>query len=136
MDLPQTILVVSFNPERMNACHRLFKDKNYFFVSASTRASAEALIREGTFDLMMVGTSIPTADREAISSNFRHSQPQAAIVWMLTEPLPPGPLFDAHVVSGDDEGLVKTVAHLAPGRKKQPRPMGGSGAGLPRRSKP
>lgn len=112
MYLPHTILIVSFDPQRMNACWRLFLERSYFVVTARNVDSACEVIRHGRYDLLIVGSSVPSAAREIVSLEFRSSQPRQPVLWITAGPQRHHPLADGLVRYGDDALLVRSAEFL------------------------
>lgn len=112
MYLPLTILIVSFDPQRINACWRLFLERSYFVVTARNVDSAREAIRHGRYDLLIVGSSVPPAAREFVSREFRASQPHQPILWITNGSQRHHPLADGLVRYGDDALLIRSAEFL------------------------
>ena len=113
MYIPLTILIVSFDPDRLNSCCQLFLKRSYFVVSSRSLDSARTVMRHGRYDMLIVGSSVPASAREEASRDFRFVHPHRPILWITNESLPRNSCCDGMVRFGDPELLLRSAEFLA-----------------------
>src|SRR5260370_16758323 len=83
---PRHILLISYDERLLIARRRLFEQEGYNVSSALGLKEALANCNDGAFDLLILGHSIPLADKEGLIRTFRaHSSAPILSLWAHDE---------------------------------------------------
>ena len=104
------ILSVSYDEQLLTTRRMLLEREGYKITSALSRAEAIARCKEGAFDLLILGHSLPTADKQELIAVFRRSS--AAPILSLRRQGEPTVAADYNTFSDTPEELLKTVANI------------------------
>jgi len=106
-----SILSISYDRALLLTRQALFEAAGYRVASAYGFTDAMRLCDNGSFDLMVMGHSIPPADKRVLIEQFRQHC-DAPVVSLLRhgEPLVDG--ADYHASPDDPHELVSTVAEI------------------------
>ena len=80
-------------------------------VPASTLENALAAIRETRFDLMVICSRVPFADRLRITEEFRKRQ-SGKVIWPRVEDEPESQLVDAYVEPGRPHDILEAIRRM------------------------
>lgn len=109
--MSKLILSVSYDEPLLNTRQRLLERDGYAVTSALGFAQALANCKGGAFDLLILGHSIPVADKEKLIKAFRskHASPILSL-WRQNEPI----MVTAEYLAFSDnpEELLKGVATI------------------------
>ncbi|HTK96263.1 MAG TPA: hypothetical protein VL382_11570 [Terriglobales bacterium] len=87
---------------------------NLIGVPASTLENALAAIGETRFDLMVICSRVPYADRQRITEEFKRRQ-RGKVIWPRIEDEELSPLVDAYVEPGRPHDIMDAIRRvLAP----------------------
>jgi DNA-binding response OmpR family regulator len=86
--MSKLILSVSYEEPLLKTRHALLERHGYAVTSALGFAQALAKCKDGAFDLLILGHSIPGADKEKVIKAFRskHASPILSL-WRQNEPI-------------------------------------------------
>ncbi|PYX92190.1 MAG: hypothetical protein DMG67_07685 [Acidobacteria bacterium] len=99
----------------------LLEREGYKITSALSRAEAVARCKEGAFDLLILGHSLPTADKQELIAVFRRSS-AAPILSLRRQGEPMVAAADYNVLPDSPEDLLKTVANIFTKDSSPPEP--------------
>lgn len=80
-------------------------------VPASTLENAISAISETRFDLMVICSRVPLADRVRITKEFRRRQ-HGKVIWPRIDDEPECSLVDAYVEPGRPHEIVETIRQV------------------------
>jgi len=105
------ILSVSYDEQLLTTRRMLLEREGYKVTSALSRAEALAKCKQGAFDLLILGHSLPTADKQELIAVFRRSS-AAPILLLRRQGEPMVAAADYNVLPDSPEDLLKTVANI------------------------
>jgi DNA-binding response OmpR family regulator len=74
-------LAVGMDPSFFNGELQALKCEGYFVVAASTTKEAACLFRDGDFDIVLIGNSIPFESRERLAALIRTNGSKIPLVF-------------------------------------------------------
>ena len=107
------IVAVSYDAESLNRRITAFQNLGYAVVPASSLASCFSVIALNNYDLLVIGATVPVADRKTIVAASGRIRPEAKIVsvwWSGAKPPVPA---DRVVEAGDESKLLAAIAAFA-----------------------
>jgi DNA-binding response OmpR family regulator len=111
--MSKRILSVSYNERLLEARHKLLEQDGYHVSSALGFREATGTGKDGTFDLFILGHSIPQSDKEKIIRAFRATSDAPILsIWTHNERLADGVNYLAFS-DAPDKLLANVAAILA-----------------------
>lgn len=107
------IVAVSHDAESLNRRMHSLQDAGHVVVTASSLKSCLSVIAFNNYDLLLIGATIPFAERKAIVSESRKIRPESKIVSVERAGLESPVGADQVVSAGDENQLLATVAFIA-----------------------
>src|SRR5438874_8165608 len=107
------IVAVSYDSESLNRRITAFQNLGYAVIPASSLASCFSVIALNNYDLLVIGATVPVADRKTIVAASGRIRPEAKIVsvgWPGAKPPVP---VDRVVEAGDESKLLAAIAAFA-----------------------
>ena len=111
------ILSVCYDRSLLHTRHMMLDNEGYAVVSSATIQESIQHCKEGKFDLLILGHSIPTVDKHRLVDNFRHYCP-APIIALRShagEEVVKG--ADYHI-QADPEPLLNLIGEMLRGRMR------------------
>jgi CheY-like chemotaxis protein len=111
------ILSVSHDKSLLRTRHMMLENEGYAVVSSATIQESIQHCREGKFDLLILGHSIPSIDKQRLVNSFHHYCPAPVIALRshAGEEVVAGADYHIHA---DPEPLLNLIAEILRGRVK------------------
>ena len=111
MPLP-LILAVSHDPALLESRSSILRSAGYAVVQVLSAKQAQELLESGSFDLVLLGHSLPAHDRDRLTRLIRSSGSLTPVVTVapLTDPLPYE--FADALVEGSPEMLLNGIREV------------------------
>ena len=116
----KTVLSVSNNAFVLGLRNQIIEQAGYGVDTAVGTLKAQQLIAQSHYDLLVIGHSIPTADRRLLVSSFKNVSHAPAVEVNASSTIPTG-LADREVDALDPEHLLGVINDLiGPGVAEHP----------------
>ncbi len=115
-----SILSVSYDNALLITRHLMLEAAGYSVTSALGFTDAQVPCKEGAFDLMILGHSIPQNDKRALIEIFRLHNQRARVIGLLRAGESLIASADYHLSPEDPKQLMAAIAEIAAG--SEPRP--------------
>ena|SRR5579871_3477106 len=116
--MPKQILSVSYDEPLLRTREMLLRREGYSVTSALGFTDAVENCKDGKFDLLILGHSIPDKDKRELIAVF-HRQSKSPVLALRRHGETTPDSADHHAYPDDIEGLLKTVNRILDHDEKQ-----------------
>ena len=109
------IVAVSYDSASLNRRMETLQQAGHIVIPASSRESCLTNIRTATYHLLLIGSTVPAANRKHFAELSRKVSPLSKIISVELPNSQPLPLADKRVLAGDEEALLVAVTSLLSG---------------------
>lgn len=109
------IVAVSYDSASLNRRMDTLQKAGHIVIPASSRESCLTHIRTATYHLLLIGSTVPTANRKQFVELSRKVSPRSKIISVELPDSQPLALADKRVIAGDEEALLVAVTSLLSG---------------------
>ena len=108
------LLAVSYEPSSLNSRKALLESAGHMVVPASTLDAALFAVWQYHYDLLVLGATVPDADRQKIAQDMRSVSPATSILAVGGAPFG---YADGVVEAGDADKLLEAIGQLSQSRR-------------------
>jgi DNA-binding response OmpR family regulator len=114
------VLLAGYIPEHLQERERLLRSAGHAVTIAPDFATASAAIGQDTFDVAVLGFSVPEEERNQIARRLKDSHPATKIIMIYFSSVKNTELADALMqTTSTAEDIVRAVNHLLSERNKE-----------------
>ena len=109
------IIAVSYDSSSLNKRIDSLQKVGHIVLPASALAPARKAIESANYHVLLIGATVPKADRKALATLSRSLRPLSKIISVEFPKTPSLLQADKHVVAGDEPAVLMAVASLLSG---------------------